>query len=255
MSKNPENMSQDELIVRFNNRYSKNKYRNWLQRIADKNQNLVKRFILNHEKNPYYRDGNGPITKYDNEYYALINWIIPVKSYNYREISWDEYCKNSVFRSSIIPVVKMGNVNYWLLGSFRDYENSKEPILSDFGGKCEEEDIYESKSGCPALTCARRELHEENKGLLTELVNTAINKGNLAIIQGKTYEDNVNFIFVELDYDEVKNIPREFKTVEWDGEELLGNLNFYKQSDLKTGRYRTSKNLTDLLQYLYRTKQ
>ena len=44
-----------------------------------------------------------------------------------------KYCENrNVRRSSIIPIVKLENSNYWLLNNFKDYEDTNDPILGDF---------------------------------------------------------------------------------------------------------------------------
>ena len=247
--KKPEFMEKEELIQRFNTRYSSSSKRKFLEGIANKNRNLVNKFILGKEKNPYYTPNDvSPITRNDNEYYALINWIIPQYRYKYKEVSWEDYCEDkNVWRSGVIPVVKIDGFNYWLLGSFHDYENTNNPILSDFGGACEEKD----KGRCTAYSCARREMLEETKNLLPGLVHAAISRGDVAILKGENldFKESIYFIFVELEYEDVKDISEQFKNKEWP-KENFGNLGFYSQKDIKSGKYRTSKNLTDFLDYL-----
>ena len=266
-----EYMTQKELVADFNSRYSKHKNRKWLDGIADKNVRLVNRLILGAEKNPFYGQGIGPITRKDNEYYALVDWILPKKQYKYSEVSWDTYCQlweleartlriiPGVSRSSIIPVVKIDGVNYWMLANFHDYENSGDPILMDFGGACEPDDAL--ASACPSLSCAFRELAEESKVLLNSYVREAIDAGNIAIIEGTNYnwqkqkEEKINFLFVELDYEKVKDIPEVFSTLpnpknKEGRSENLGQLGFYKQKDIRAHKYRTSKNLTDFISFL-----
>lgn len=253
----PEFMTKKQFVERFNKRYSNPKKRRFLDKIADRNRYLVNNYILGWKKNSYFTPNDTrPITRRDNEYYALINWIIPQDNYKYNEVSWDTYCKDkNVLRSGVIPIVKIDGLNYWLLGNFHDYEETDMPILSDFGGRCEEKDV---KGICPAADCMLRELHEETKGLLSYKVKESMEQGNLAVLKGTNYYrgPNVYFVFVELDYEDVRNISEEFKKKPWESEsgktENFGSLGFYRQKDVKSGRYRTSKNLTDLLDYMYR---
>ena len=146
--KNREFMNDEELIQDFNKRYS-NKPR-WLEVIANDNNYYVDKFILGKLKNPFYKQGNSFIKKGDKEYYALTDWIIPNKKYQYiHNITWKEFCNDkNVVRSSIIPVVKINDENYWILGSFKDYQETENPILIGFGGQCEKKD---KKRGCPAI--------------------------------------------------------------------------------------------------------
>jgi len=249
----PEFMTKNQLIERFNKRYSENKRRRFLDKIAVRNRKLVNKYILGQKKNPYFTPNDTrPITRNDNEYYALINWIIPQDNYKYKEVPWNEYCNDkNLFRSGVIPIVKINGLNYWLLANFHDYEGTDNPILSDFGGRCEDRD----RNGiCPAADCMLRELHEESKSLLTQKVKKSMEQGNLAILKGENYyrrEPNIYFVFVELDYEKVKNINEEFKAKPWP-KENFGSLGFYRQKDVKSGKYRTSKNLTDLLDYMER---
>jgi len=73
----------------------------------------------------------------------------------------------------------------------------------------------------------------------------------MVIYQGKNYKGTkIYFTFVELEYDDVKDVIEKFKIVPLEGKEIFGNLNLYDQRDVKSGKYRTSKNLTDFLHYL-----
>ena len=172
-----------EKITFFYEKFSKNYQRNRLQKIANRNSFLVNKFILNQQKNPFYTPNDtSPITKKDNEYFALIDWIIPEINYNYKIISVIDYLKTEkVYRSSIIPVVKINGENYWLLGNFYDYENSGDPILADFGGKCNENET--------PFQCALRESSEESNKLLFNLLENVSNNDYIAIYEGTS---NVN---------------------------------------------------------------
>lgn len=254
------NLTKKEKVLKFNEDfgYYNRDNRQRLEKIAYKNQNLVNKFILGKSKNPFYTPNNTtPITYRDNEYYALIQWIIPRENFNYKIVKPSEFCNDkNVFRSGIIPVVKKDGLNYWLLGNFHDYENTRNPILADFGGRCErgkrgEIDQKDYNDPCPALFCAIRETYEESKGLLPKMVDEAINNGDMVIYQGKNYKGTrIYFTIVELEYDDVKDVIEKFKIVPLEGKEIFGNLNLYDQRDVKSGKYRTAKNLTDFLHYL-----
>lgn len=247
-----ENLPYIKKVEKFNKDYGyyNQSNRNRLRKLADKNRNLVNKFILGKPKNPFYtpRD-TSLITERDNEYYALIQWTFPREKYTYKEVGLKEFLNDKAARVGIIPVVKKDDVNYWLLGSFADYENTPNPILADFGGGCKASD----KS---PLVCGERELREESKDLLTELFNDAIEDDGMAILQGTNYsgKTRIYFLFVELDLYDVDKVMREFPDAPpyKDNKEHFGNLRLYKQSDVKSGKYRTSKNLTDLLSYLRR---
>lgn len=255
MSKNIENSTDKEKVADFNKRYGyhNKSNRDSLDKIAYNNKNLIKKFILGKAKNPFYTPYNtSPIKEQDNEYYALIQWIIPKERLDYKIVGWQEYCSGkNVIRSSFIPVVKINGVNHWLLGSFHDYEKTNNPILSDFGGTCEAKD---KKTNCTAFNCALRELNEESEGGLSKIVDESIINGNMVIYQA-TLRNNykIYFTFVELDYDSVKDFLEYFKTiknVKTIGEEKFGKIELYNQKDIKGGKYRTSKNLTDFLDFL-----
>ena len=231
-----------------------------LDKKAQNNTELVNSWILGKPKNAYYTPNDtSPITKNDDEYYALLDWIIPNEEFKYREINKQtekefikEYCDVTNYklkRSSIIPFVNRNGENCWLLGSFHDYEKTKYPILADFAGSCEEKD----KNDCAPLNCAMRELNEESKGLLPNIVRNAIrNSNNFVIFEGKnTKGDILYFMFVKLNYEDVKDIPDKFSKIkEIKGQEKFGPLRFYRQSDILNREYRTSKNLTDLVSML-----
>lgn len=236
------NKYDEDKIKYFNKKYSDKYQRNRLQKIADRNDYLVNRFILGEQKNPFYTPNDiSPITKKDNEYYALIDWIIPNTKYKYKEISIKDYLKSeNVYRSSIIPVVKIDGENHWLLGNFYDYENSGDPILADFGGRCE--------NGETPFECALREAKEESKKLLYDLLKNVSNKDYIAIYEGYN-KNKVIFTFIQIDLNDAEDIIEKFKNIPWiPGQERFGDLKLYNQKDVRL--YRTSKNLTDLLSYL-----
>jgi hypothetical protein len=250
--------------MNFPEKFEKRNFRDRLAKIAEKNDYLVKRWITGNKKNNYYNktDRSDKIEKGNLEYYALIDWILPSKNYTYREINMTEYCdvksdinkKNGekLVRSSIIPIVKKDGENYWMLGSFHDYENSGDPILSDFAGSCEKIDM---KDNCPALHCALRELKEESKGLLNEIIQNAISADpkNIAIFEGIFQNEKIFFMFVSLNYNDIKDIPSLFletDRMDHDKKNKLGLINFYRQNDIKKYLYRTAKNLTDFISYL-----
>lgn len=247
----------------------------FLNNMAEKNQMLINKWILGKPKNLYYKVNNvSPINKNDNEYYALILWTIPSKIYDYKELNkrsnnfWNKYCNSTnTIRSSIIPFVNFEGKKIWLLGSFHDYDNTENPILTDFGGKCEAED---RRNKCPNLRCAMRELEEESKNLLSEVINSAIqNQDNYTVFEG-TYiknkhskypkNEHIYFMFVQVKYDDVKDIPTLFSQKKSESLELgkqvekLGKLGFYDQNDLLNFKYRTSKNLTDLIMYFNKSR-
>jgi len=252
-----ENMTYEEKVKNFNIKYGyrNQSNRNRLRELADKNRNLVDKYILGKPKNPFYTPRNtSPITPRDNEYYALIQWTIPREKYDYKIVSYEEFCKDkNIFRSSFIPFVRKDGVNYWLLGSFHDYQNTKNPILADFGGGCEKKDEKDEKENCFGIKCAMRELYEESNNVLPEFVDKSIEEGNFVTYRGISKNGyRIYFTFVELDYDIALNTIEYFKYAEPVGKEIFGNIGLYPQKDIKSGKYRTSKNLTDLLSYLRR---
>lgn len=200
----------------------------------------------------------------------LINWMIPVEEFQYREISPETLLYNQernsrikTWRAGIIPVVKIGGEQHWLLGSF--WENfSAGRILTDLGGKCKNQGNNKESP----LSCALRETREETKGLLNPVIEKAIynsqeKKGNYTIFEGynKKRNQNIYFYFVFVDYEDVKDIPYQFSQIYelpikdkngkfQKGEERLGPLGFYKQSDILNRKERTARNLTDFVSYL-----
>ena len=201
----------------------------------------------------------------------LTTWMIPSEYYEYKEVNQNfaksNYENYRVGRSGIIPVVRIDKNNLWLLGSF--WENFKEGrILTDFGGKCEnitnkdkrysktkdkgkekEKEVINAES---PLECALREMREETKGLLNKPIENAIQKGTYTIFEGSNGEKQrrIYFYFVFIDYEDVKDIPDLFLTTPKTVSERLGPLNFYKQSDILSRRYRTARNLTDFVSFL-----
>src|SRR5665647_350318 len=132
----------------------------------------------------------------------LIHWLLPNIQYKYSEITNEGRTQNDykILRSGIIPVVTLDGNNYWMLGSFHDYpSNQPDPILTDFGGTCKNEE---------PLSCAVRETKEESRGLLNGPIINAVEKGNYVIFEGSD-DVNKNKIFyyiVFVDYEEVKDI-------------------------------------------------
>jgi hypothetical protein len=237
-------------------------YMRKLDKVARSERYLAEKWILDQEKNRKYkqeRQGD-KITKMDTEYLALVGWLLPDVRYEYRQVKQEELCnfrdgEYKLFRSSIIPVVNIQGVNHWMLGSFADYTNEANPILTDFAGRCERIDL---KEVCPATSCALRELQEESKGLLVVPIQEAMkNPRNVAVFEGINEEkrEKVYFLFVSLKYEHVKDIPTLFSETDMsemnkNKKEQLGPIAFYKQSDVKSFKYRTAKNLTDFIYFL-----
>lgn len=247
--------------MEFPKQYSRARdYMRTLDRVAGSERYLTEKWIVGSEKNRKYKQerGGNRITRMDTEYYALVSWLLPNVRYNYKQVSQENMCSNDgykLFRSSIIPVVKIEEENYWMLGSFADYEKTGNPILSDFAGRCEAIDMKES---CPATACALRELDEESSGLLSEYVREAMkNPRNIAVFEGISDErkEKVYFLFVSLKYEDVLHVPEKFSQTDMsemnrNKKEKLGPIAFYKQSDVKNFKYRTAKNLTDFIFFL-----
>lgn len=264
--------TKEKIVNDYLKKYSNPKKLGYLKNKEKMYQDLINKWIVNRPKNPYYPffDEKGIRTE-DPEYYALLDWIIPSVNFNYQFINmesmldYNKYCLKNEYklvRSSIIPFVKINGENYWLLGSFHDYKDPNNLILADFGGKCEKIDEKQKNIltleledekiyyfSCQALNCALRELNEESRGVLTEIVNEEIqNSKNIVLFEGTHYKkkEMVTFLFMFLDYEKVKDVPNKFNLVPKKGEKL-GGLNFYRQSDILNKKYRTSKNLTDLI--------
>ena len=272
----------------FEERLKKPKQKEYLSRVANYqtkgkllNAKLIKEWIVGAPSNPFFVENRNKkrIEVKDIEYYALIDSIIPATNYDYREISLNDFEHNcqrydeySLRRASFIPLVNIEGQRYWLLGNFHDYANTDNPILMDFGGRCENID---KKQTCPAITCAARELLEESHHLLYNIILDVFNrndKDKIAIFEGRNEKnkEKVYFFVVELPYESVKDIPaifdeinisilrrqreREYNYPKIKKEEKLGPLHFYLQSDIKKRKYRTSKNLTDFVSYLNKYK-
>jgi uncharacterized protein (DUF1015 family) len=136
------------------------------------------------------------------------------------------------------------------MANFRDYENTQNSIVAGFGGRCEHRD----RSVCTSKTCLLREMAEESKNLLNEIVDKAWNdKERRTIFEGVNGKDVIYFVFVLLDYEDVQDIPEIFRQMP-EGKEKLGNLGFYRQSDIRKRKVRTSSNLTDFISYLNRNE-
>lgn len=239
-------------MKKFNKKYTNSKNRVWLSEIAKRNQKLVDQFILGKRKNPYYTptDTSG-INEEDNEFYALVDWIVPAKTYRYKMASWEEFTNDkSASRVGIIPIINVEGDNYWLLGQFHDYVKTPDPILSDLGGQCEKsENSYD---------CLFRELREESNEKLTNLIRRNLedaveNRSWMQIYKGfhgGKSPDTIYFIFVNTEYNEFLNNPRLYTENTGKTGESFGSRSFYNQQDLLNRRYRTAKNLTDFINYL-----
>lgn len=224
-------------------------------------ENLKNRENIKEELIRKWVDGN---RQRDN----LIDWMIPVEVFQYREIAPDTLLYNQernindrrapkTWRSGIIPVVKIQGEQYWILGSFWE-SFAAGRILTDLGGKCK----WNKES---PLVCALRETKEETKGLLNPIIEKTIEKGkeSYTIFEGynKKRNQNIYFYFVFVDYEDVKDIPYQFSQIYElpvkdkngkfnKGEERLGPLGFYKQSDILNRKERTARNLTDFVSFL-----
>ena len=199
--------------MEFSKKFGKRDFLDKLDIVAANNSPLVEKWILNSKKNPIYKYNKGIVTKGSTEYYALIDWTLPDTKYQYKVIKLkdlnDDY---KLKRSSIIPFVKVNNQKYWLLGSFHDYEKTNTPILTDFAGTCEKRDFGKNRPA--ALECALRELHEESKGLLDDIVEKRLTEDNVVVFEGKNEQkkEKVIFIFVLIDMKEkeFENIQERF---------------------------------------------
>jgi hypothetical protein len=183
-------------------------------------------------------------------------YTIPRTRYNYQKVSWDVFMstKNEYksIRSSIIPYTSIDNEKYWVLGSFHDFPGD---ILMDFGGSCiifdkSKREIvknYQHPFGCAML-----ELYEESKGLLVKPVLAALSGDNVIIYRGSNDQrkEYVWFIIVYLNYETVKSVIDRFPEAPYVSDELLGPLGIYKATDILNKKHRTSRNLTDFVDYL-----
>ena len=190
-------------------------------------------------------------------------YTIPRVRYKYKPVSWEVFMSNiydgyKTVRSSFIPYIIKNNEKYWILGSFHDFPKD---ILMDFGGSCiiwdppkksrhrERRRYYQHQFGCAML-----ELNEESKGLLVKPVLRSLGEKTPIIYRGTDFnrKEDVWFVMVKLDYDDLKGIGKEFDEAPYvlKGEKL-GPVDFYRESDIidPDGKYRTSRNLTDFIDY------
>ena len=175
----------------------------------------------------------------------------PKKNFDYQMISWDQYIRNEIdgymVRSSIIPVTSIRGRTYWLLGSFHDYPRE---IVADFGGNCF---IKEGSAATETpFGCAIRELNEESKGLLTQVILKNIgllDSKSFHIYLGKFRKQRVVFFFVPFVMGEVENIIKQFNEMP-DIDEKLGPLDLYLEMDIFDQKYLTSNYLTDFVNFL-----
>ena len=185
----------------------------------------------------------------------IIKYTQPKIKYEYSTITWDDYMRNKydgykTIRSSIIPIASINDKTHWLLGSFHDYPRY---ICMDFGGSCIIEEGREINRQFP-FGCAINELHEESKGLLTQVIlkNIGITDPNqLHIYVGKARrpETKVFFFFVPVDYEEIKSIIDIFNSTP-DIDEKLGPIDFYSEEDIFTSKILTTHHLTDFIDNL-----
>lgn len=204
----------------------------------------------------------------------IAHYTIPRTKYEYATISWDDYMRNVydgyvTIRSSIIPVTTIESKTHWLLGSFHDYPKY---ICMDFGGSCVLKEGRERNRQSP-FGCAMAELHEEGKGLLTQVILRSIgvlSVDKLHIYVGKTsqqadpslskpnertknvpkkIEEKVFFFFVPVDYEEIKAIINIFNDTP-DINEKLGPLGLYSETDIFSRKILTTHHLTDFINNL-----
>ncbi len=191
----------------------------------------------------------------------------PKIKYKYRRMNWGEYISDDykgyrTIRSSIIPVTTIKDKTYWLLGSFWDFPKE---ILTDMGGMCKMWDPKGIKGQRPPkdqeknrksnFGCAIIELHEESKGLLVKPVLRSLgslDNKDIYIFEGIDYnaKERVIFIFAPLKYDEIKDFPEIFLELEDSIYEKLGPIDFYLEQDILDKQVKTSRNLTDFVNYI-----
>ena len=89
-------------------------------------------------------------------------------------------------------------------------------------------------------------LHQKEMTFQFDNPNTTTYRG-----VNENNKEYVWFVMVPLPYELVNDIPEEFETSPYvlKGEEL-GPLDFYREEDILNKKYRTSRNLTDFINYL-----
>lgn len=210
-----------------------------------------------------YKTKRNPRTSNRNQYQSNGNkYTYPDVNYDYKIVPWEAFMDNkytgyTTIRSSFIPYTIINGENYWLLGSFVDFPND---ILADFGGSCivwdpprqyaqgkHQHRNYQHQFGCAML-----ELNEESKRLLVQpvLKSLGTNKPTVYLGYDNKNKTHVWFVKVFLPYEEIQNIPNDFVNTPLVINEKLGPLAFYKESDILNKKHRTSKNLTDFVDYL-----
>ena len=179
----------------------------------------------------------------------------PKINYKYEQVSWEMFMNDTgdykTVRSSFIPYIKSFGEDYWILGSFHDHRD----ILTDFGGSCI---LFGSFKGIQrrnyqhAFGCAMLELNEESKGLLVKPVLASLGLNEIAIYRGidELRKEYVWFVMVPLNYHVAKIAVDSFEVTPNISNELLGPINFYRYNDIINKKYRTSRNLTDFVNYL-----
>ena len=193
------------------------------------------------------------------------NFTFPKTRYRYEPVPWEVFMDNTyttykTVRSSFIPYVMQDDQRYWILGSFYDFPRD---ILMDFGGSCI---VYDPprKFLCPGqrqmrnyqhqFGCAMLELNEESKGLLVKPILRSLGANPVTVYRGidDRYKEFVWFVMVQLNYEEVKDIGSRFAEAPYITGEKLGPIDFYNELDIldPNGKYRTSRNLTDFVNYL-----
>ncbi len=188
---------------------------------------------------------------------------VPRFTYQYEQVSWEVFMDNTYdgyksVRASFIPYVSHNEEEYWLLGSFHDFPKD---ILTDFGGSCIVFDpppqylqpgerqfrYYQHAFGCAVL-----ELNEESKGLLVKPILASLGTQEITVFRGtdNKRKEYVWFILVPLDYAILRSVIDKFETTSHITEEKLGPLDLYRLSDIRGGKFRTSRNLTDFVNFL-----
>lgn len=192
----------------------------------------------------------------------------PKVKYIYEEVTWENFLDNrytgkKTIRSSFIPYFfGQDGLKYWVLGSFVDYPQD---ILTDFGGTCiiydpplkkkqRDRGVLQQEHYQHQFGCALTELNEESKGLLVKPVLKSLGVGvGVQVYRGydRIKNEYVWFVMVPVNYDEVSNVINMFPdTPNVLKKEKLGPLGFYAEVDMINKKHRTSRNLTDFVNYL-----